>query len=130
MANGILKINRGDYFSFNISIEDDTQPTGIYELQPNDILYFALLAPHKSFEDAIILRGYTYNDAIKACTAAGPIHIFNIELTRKDTIDLSPGVYYYTFKLQKNAKSALLGLEDPNADLTTIVERTKFIINE
>ncbi len=130
MSTTILKLNRGDYFSFNISIEDDTHPTGIYDLQPNDILYFALMNPHASFEDAIILRGYTYNDAVKTVTSSGPIHIFNIELTREDTIDLKPGVYYYTFKLQKNADLSNPGLTDPNTNLTTIIERTKFIINE
>ena len=130
MSTAILKMNRGDYFSFNLSIEDDTQPTGIYNLQPNDILYFALLNPHEKFEDAIILRGYTYNDAVKAMTSSGPIHIFNIELSREDTMYLTPGVYYYTFKLQKNAKSEELGLGESNANLTTVIERTKFIINE
>lgn len=130
MSNAILKMNRGDYFSFNISIEDDTQPSGIYDLQPNDILYFALLNPHENFEDAIILRGYTYSDAYKTNTAYGPIHIFNIELSREDTINLTPGVYYYTFKLQKNAVSEELGLKENNAKLTTVIERTKFIINE
>lgn len=130
MSNTILKMNRGDHFSFNISIEDDTQPSGIYDLQPNDILYFALLNPHERFEDAIILRGYTYSDAVKAMTTSGPIHIFNIELSREDTINLNPGVYYYTLKLQKNAVSPELGLGEVGAVLDTVIERTKFIINE
>lgn len=130
MSNTILKMNRGDHFSFSFCIEDDTQPSGIYDLQPNDILYFALLNPHERFEDAIILRGYTYNDAVKTMTASGPIHIFNIELSREDTINLHPGVYYYTLKLQKNATSPELGLDEVNANLNTVIERTKFIINE
>lgn len=130
MANNILKMNRGDYFSFDMSIEDSTQPTGIYNLQPDDILYFALLNPHERFEDAIILRGYTYDDAIKTRTSLGIVHAFNIELLREDTLNLTPGVYYYTFKLQKGAKALELGLREQNANLITVIERTKFIINE
>lgn len=130
MAKNIIKINRGDYYSFYMTIEDDSRPNEIYELQPNDILYFALLNPHDKFEDAIILRGYTYSDALVFNTSAGQIHTFKIELNREDTRNLSPGIYYYTFKLQKNAKSEAVNLKDPNAQLTTIIERTKLIINE
>jgi hypothetical protein len=130
VATNILKMNRGDYFSFNMSIEDDSQPTGIYNLKPNDVLYFALLNPHEQFENAIILRGYTHNDAIKNMTPLGITHTFNIELSRNDTINLTPGVYYYTFKLQKDVESEELGLKDLNANLITVIERTKFIINE
>lgn len=130
MSSSILKMNRGDYFSFSMSIEDETSPSGCYLMQPNDILYFALLNPHERFEDALILRGYTYEDAVQVKTTLGPVSVFNIELLRKDTVCLDPGVYYYTFKLLKNAKSGVLSFKDPDAKLTTIIERTKFIINE
>jgi hypothetical protein len=130
MSTSILKMNRGDYFSFTMSIDDETSPSGSYLLQPNDILYFALLNPHARFEDALILRGYTQSDAIVVDTACGPVHTFNIELLREDTILLEPGVYYYTFKLQRDAESVELGLKDKNAKLITVIDRTKFIINE
>lgn len=130
MSTSILKMNRGDYFTFSMSIEDETSPSGCYILQPNDILYFALLNPHERFEDAVILRGYTYEDALNINTAHGPVQVFNIELFRKDTIYLNPGVYYYTFKLLKNAKSGALSFKEPDAKLSTVIERTKFIINE
>ena len=64
MQGTIFKINRGDRFSFNMTISDEMQPSGVYDLQPNDVLYFALLNPFDRFEDAIILRGYTYEDAV------------------------------------------------------------------
>jgi hypothetical protein len=130
MSTRIIKINRGDYYSFTMPIEDNSNLNGYYEFKPNDILYFALLNPHDRFEDAIILRGYTYSDAKKVKTPFGTTHSFNIELSRDDTKDLTPGIYYYTFKLQKNAKSTVLGFKEPNAHLITVIERTKFIINE
>ena len=130
MQGTIFKINRGDRFSFNMTISDETQPSGVYNLQPNDILYFALLNPFDKFEDAIILRGYTYDDVAEVKTYGGNLHVFRIILEREDTINLTPGVYYYTLKLQKNAKSVQDGLSEQNADITTIIDRTKFIINE
>lgn len=130
MSKTILKMNRGDYFSFTMSIEDEASLSGYYEMQPNDILYFALLNPHARFEDAIILRGYTQDDALTVDTDLGPMHTFNIELLREDTLCLEPGVYYYTMKLQKNARSIELGLQEPDAKLITVIDRTKFIINE
>lgn len=130
MQGTIFKINRGDRFSFSMTISDETQPSGVYDLQPNDILYFALLNPFDRFEDAIILRGYTYEDAVEIKTGSGDIHVFRIVLEREDTANLTPGVYYYTLKLQKNTKSIQAGLSEKNADITTIIDRTKFIINE
>lgn len=130
MSANIIKINRGDCYSFMMSIEDESDPNNIYEFQPNDILYFALLNPHDRFEDAIILRGYTYADAKEVSTSIGTVHLFEIALSRDDTKNLAPGVYYYTFKLQKNAKSTALAFNEPNAQLTTVIERTKLIINE
>lgn len=130
MQGTIFKINRGDRFSFSMTISDETQPSGVYDLQPNDILYFALLNPFDRFEDAIILRGYTYEDAIEIKAGSGDIHVFRIVLEREDTANLTPGVYYYTLKLQKNTKSIQAGLSEKNADITTIIDRTKFIINE
>ena len=130
MSSSIFKMNRGDYFSFTMTIEDETSPSGSYLLQSNDVLYFALLNPHARFEDAIILKGYTRDDATEVTTEFGPIHVFNIELLREDTVYLDTGVYYYTLKLQKNAKSIEHGLEEPDAELITVVDRTKFIINE
>ena len=131
MSSSILKMNRGDFFSFVMSIDDETSITGSYRLQSNDILYFALLAPHARFEDALLLRGYTAEDATEVTTDNGSIQVFNIELSRADTLYLDPGVYYYTFKLQKNAKSVeASSLDDADAELITVVERTKFIIND
>ena len=49
MSTKIIKINRGDYYSFDMSIEDVSSPNGLYKLQPNDVLYFALLNPHDRF---------------------------------------------------------------------------------
>jgi len=130
MSNTILMMNRGDRFSFNMTIYDESRATGVYELKPDDILYFALLNPHDRFEDAIILRGYTYEDANIIDTKEGPIHVFKIILEREDTINLEPGVYYYTLKLQKGTKTGQESLKETAANLSTIIGRTKFIINE
>ncbi len=132
MATGIITMNRGEFFSFDAAIYDDSTPSGLYEMKANDVLYFALMEPHSKFEDAIILRAYgIYDGALIPGTKS---RMFTIEINRGDTVNLAPGTYYYTLKLQKNVPADLLadgmGLSDPNAQLSTVVKRTKFIIHE
>lgn len=118
MSIKIIKINRSDSFNFNISIFKN------YILSTSDVVYFALLHPHQKFENAILIKGYTSEDQNKE---TGEI---TINITPNDTKCLEPGVYYYTVKLQKGGTLESVIDFDDAEEVHTIIERTKFIINE
>ena len=119
MAKNIIKLNRGDSCEFKVSTN----------LSDTDVAYFALLYPHQRFEDAILTKGYTIADQIdENGNNTGEILI---RIAPKDTTCLAPGIYYYTVKayyggtLNEND-----GSYENAQEVYTIVERTKFIINE
>ena len=122
MSTMILKINRGDSFEMSAMIPDRDNSTS-YFLTANDVLYFALLYPNQPFEEAIILKGYTHEDQDVKTGA------IKIELTPSETRHLSPGVYYYTTKLQRGGTLESVGDWDEPDEVRTIIERTKFIVN-
>ena len=126
MSTRIIKINRGDTFEFIANIPDKTDPGSKYILKPTDALYFAIMVPHQKFEDALILRGYRGGDP-EINSATGEI---SIKLTHRDTIKLIPGVYYYTTKLQIGGSLEDLGASEAPEEVRTIIDRTKFIVNE
>ena len=126
MSTRIIKINRGDSLEFPISIPDKKDVSKNYKLKATDALYFALLYPNQSFEDAIILKGYSGSDP-EVDSATGEI---NIKLTHSDTKRLYPGVYYYTAKLHIGGSLEDLGASREPDEVRTIIERTKFIVNE
>ena len=53
-----------------------------------------------------------------------------IKITPNDTRLLKPGVYYYTVKLQRGGTPGVINDLDEPEEVRTIIERTKFIINE
>lgn len=123
MANNIIVLTKGDTYIFDFVLHDPLygDEGSVYELQDNEILYFALMYPHSKIEDAIILRGYTAESMDGA---------FEIKLDPDDTYDLPAGVYYYTIKLQR-------GVDVENeignfrvGEMITIIPRTKFILND
>jgi hypothetical protein len=124
MSTNIIKINRGDSFEFSIMIPDKTNPRKNYLLTANDIVYFALLYPNQRFEEAFSLKGYTLEDQNPANGA------ITIKVNPNDTRKLSPGVYYYTIKLQRGGTLAVIDDFDEPDEVRTIIERTKFIVNE
>lgn len=129
MAKNIVKLNRGDSYEFIIDIPDKQDTTKNYILTGSDVVYFALLYPHQRFEDAILTKGYDHTDQIiKNDKNTGEILI---KIEPKDTKCLAPGIYYYTVKLYCGGT---LNEDDgsySNAkEVKTIIERTKFIINE
>lgn len=126
MSTRIIKINRGDSFEFVTSIPDKNDLSRNYILKATDALYFALLYPHQNFEDAIILKGYSGSDP-EVNTDTGEV---SIKLTPTETKYLVPGVYYYTTKLQVGGSLEDLGATEEPAEVRTIIERTKFIVNE
>jgi hypothetical protein len=123
MSTRIIKLNRGDSFEFNINI---TEPSSIdkHLLSANEVVYFAFMYPHQRFEDAIFIKGYTLEDQD---VETGKI---SIKITPRDTRHLTPGVYYYTVKMQRGGTLEAVGDHDDPEEVRTIVDRTKFIINE
>ena len=124
MSNKIIKINRGDTFEFDVAILDKADRAKSYLLTKSDAVYFALMYPHQRFEDAIFIKGYTSEEQDKA---TGDI---TIKITSNDTRCLCPGIYYYTVKLQRGGTLDIIDDFDEPEEVRTIIERTKFIINE
>lgn len=127
MAKNIIKVNRGDSYEFKVSIpiKDKENNVSNYILTGNDTVYFALLYPHQHFEDAMLIKGYDHTDQIiKDGINTGEILI---KIEPKDTKCLASGIYYYTIKLQRGGT---LGVLDEAEEVRTVIERTKFIIND
>ncbi len=119
MANNIITINRGDTFTFDFTIDDDSSDSGRYILSNDDVLYFGLMDPHQPFEHALVKKRFTADD----CDSAGNL---TITISPEDTIDLMPGVYYYSIKLHR-----LQDTEEEYIDeVITVVNKTKFVIND
>lgn len=124
MSTKIIKLNRGDSFEFTINIPDKLDPSVNYELTERDVVYFAVMNPHQPFEKAFLIQGYTTEDQTD-----GP-GIITVRLTPNDTRRIAPGVYYYTVKLQRGGSIGLINDFDEPDEVRTIIERTKFIVNE
>jgi hypothetical protein len=124
MSTNIIKINRGDSFNFSFKVTDKYDNSKSYLLTSKDAVYFALLYPHQRFEDAIFIKGYTLEDQD---VSNGEILV---NITPNDTRCLTPGVYYYTIKLQRGGTLEAIGDLDNPDEVRTLIERTKFIINE
>ena len=124
MSTKIIKVNRGDSCSLDIKVFSNKDGSKPYLLTASDAVYFALLNPHQHFEEAILIKGYTLEDQN---VSNGEI---NVNITPNDTRSLTPGVYYYTAKLQRGGTLEVLNDFDEPDEVTTLIERTKFIINE
>jgi hypothetical protein len=119
MASNIITMNRGDTLTFDFTINDDTASDGRYKLSNDDVLYFGVMDPHQPFEKALIKKRFTADDT----DAAGNL---TIKLDPEDTLDLIPGVYYYSVKLHKMADT-----DDEYIDeVITVVNKTKFVLND
>lgn len=123
MSTKIIKINRGDSYKLIVPILEEFSSEK-HLLASNEAVYFALLYPHQRFEDAILIKGYTLEDQD---VNTGNI---TIKITPNDTRTLTPCVYYYTVKLQKGGTLEAINDFDEPDEVRTIIERTKFIINE
>lgn len=124
MSTNIIKINRGDSFSHKIRIPEVNDYTNNHLLEDNEVIYFALLYPNQPFEEAILIDGYTRKEQDDD---TGEI---TITLSASETRNLAPGIYYYTVKLQRGGTlSDATDLDEPD-EVRTIIERTKFIVNE
>ena len=124
MPTQIIKINRGDSYSLNIKVTKISFFDSPYILTSMDAVYFALVYPHQRFEDAILIKGYTLEDQN---VTTGEI---TVNITPNDTRSLTSGTYYYTAKLQRGGTLETLNDFDEPDEVRTLIERTKFIINE
>lgn len=124
MSTRIIKINRGDTFELSIDIRDKKDVLKKHLLAVDEAVYFALVYPNQRFEDAILIKGYTHEDQD---VNTGEI---TVKITPNDTRYLLPGVYYYTAKLQKGGSLETIDDFDEPEEVRTLIERTKFIINE
>ena len=123
MSTRIIKINRGDSYNFNINMtEKDSSEKHL--LMADEVVYFALLYPHQRFEDAILIRGYTLEDQD---VETGEIHV---KIEPNDTRSLDSGVYYYTVKFKKGGTLVSVTEQDEPLEVRTLIDRTKFIIND
>lgn len=115
--NKIVTLIRGDSFKSPIIINAGTFLEPIhYTLTKDDTLYFALMEPNQSFENAILKKVYTV-DSEK--DENGDTYL---TFSSNDTENLLPGIYYYTIKLVTTV--------DNKTEANTIVPNTQFnIIN-
>lgn len=124
MSTKIIKINRGDSYELTVKVFRGGDSSKPYFLTTSDAVYFALLNPHQRFEDAILIKGYTLEDQN---VHTGEI---SVKIIPNDTRSLTPGVYYYTAKLQRGGTLETINDFDEPDEVCTLIDRTKFIINE
>ena len=123
MSYNIITLNRGDSYPFTLSIDDPNSQDGIYRLKDDDTVYLGIMDPHQLFENALVRKRFTADDMDEA----GNILVV---IKPEDTIDLYPGIYYYAVKLHKSSP-ANQETGDPEIDeVLTIINKTKFIIND
>ena len=119
MAKNIIKMNRGDTYEFNLTIDDEGSENGKYILQGNDTVYFGLMEPNSAFEQSLVKKIYTEEDRDKDG------NIF-ITIEPEDTEHLLPGVYYYSVKLEVDHENG--ETYESIHKVITVINKTKFII--
>jgi hypothetical protein len=124
VSNKIISINRGDSYEFTVFIPEKADASKAYKLKENqDVVYFAVMCPHQPFEKSRLVKGYTVEEQ----NDKGEI---TIVIEPNDTRRLLPGIYYYTVKLQRGGTLDIIDDFDDALEVRTIIERTKFIVNE
>lgn len=120
MAKNIIKMNRGDTYEFNLTIDDEGSENGKYILQGNDTVYFGLMEPNSMFEQSLVRK--STNDCIKFDKDGN----FFITIEPEDTEHLLPGVYYYSIKLEVDHLQGKT--YESIHKVITVINKTKFII--
>ena len=125
--NNVIVLNRGDSFSFDLTLKDETSEGGRYKLQGNDVVYFGLMDPHQPFETAWVRKRYTVEDLDNPETGN-----LVINLEPKDTINLIPGTYYYSVKLKMDhfETDQETGEVSHVERVITVINKTKFFLND
>ena len=116
MVGRVVNITRGDSCCITAQVLDEVSQE-VYYLSDEDVLYFGVMDSNQKFEDAVIKKRLTKDNMAEDGTIMIPI-------SPSDSIDLIPGVYWYTLKLHNIKKAAKIDRVE------TIVANTKFIIND
>lgn len=118
-TNGIISITRGDAARTNLYVNLGTALDPLYsKLGDNQKLYFGIMEPNQAFEDSIVRKVFTKADHCDPDDPLAVVITFNCE----DTVNLLPGVYYYSAKLYTDG-----GFSDADK-VDTLIPKTKFII--
>ena len=116
--NGFITLNRGDSFSVPLFINGGSELVPVrYSLtaHPETEIYFGVMEPGQSFENAIIRKRYNHKSKMNGY---GDLMI---DLRSNDTEYLSPGKYYY----QVRAKF----IDDENNEhVETVIQKKQFMI--
>lgn len=113
--NQIITLHRGDTFSCPIIIYVGNKIQSlVYNITDGDTLYVGIMEANQKFEDAIIKKVYTKEDA----NHFGDV---TLKLESDDTICLLPGTYYYQVKLESNGNS-----DSPT--ISTVIPRRKLFL--
>lgn len=117
--NGIITVNRGDSFSFPLTINAGTTLNPVtFGLGEYDKVYLAVMEPNQPFECALIKKVYTKTDL-------NDQNEILVKFSPKDTVHVLPGKYYYQIKLQRFNSS------DPeDYEVDTVIDKTLFYILE
>jgi hypothetical protein len=124
--NNIIILNRGDTYEFDLTIDDDASVDGRYHLQGDDTIYLGIMDPGQPFEDALVRKKFTMEDA----DLNGNL---TIVIEPGDTLDLLPGTYYYAVKIHLQHENIqpetgeLLGYIDK---VHTVINKTKLFLND
>ena len=131
--NNVFTMNRGDSAKMEFCTDIEI-PEGI----SLDRLYLGICEPNQWFEHALIKKTFTLDPYEETDIPLLDIHLeddgkysFSIPILPEDTVDIIPGEYYYEVKCTGFENANLTGNEKPeDTYVTTIVQRTKFIIVE
>lgn len=124
--NNMIILNRGDTYEFDLTIDDDNSLDGRYHIIGDDTIYFGIMDPHQPFEEALVKKRFTVDDA----DANGNL---TIVIEPEDTLDLLPGIYYYSVKIHLQHDNIhpetheVLGYVDK---VHTVINKTKLFLND
>ena len=93
--NGFISMHRGDTFTVPLFINKGTKddPIRLYiQEHPNAEVFFGVMEPNQSFEQALIKKRFTPSSNV---TQFGDL-VLSFKDT--DTINILPGLYYYCIK--------------------------------
>ena len=125
-VNNIIMLNRGDTYEFDLTIDDEGSSDGRYHIKGDDTIYFGIMDPHQPFEEALVKKKFTIEDA----DSSGNL---TIVIEPEDTLDLLPGTYYYAVKIHLQhdnihpETNEVLGYVDK---VHTVINKTKLFLND
>ena len=124
--NNMIIMNRGDTYEFDLTIEDDSSLDGRYHIKGDDTIYFGIMSPHQPFEDALVKKKFTVDDA----DAEGNLMVV---ITPEDTLDHLPGTYYYSIKIHLQHDEINPETNEVSAYVDrvhTVINKTKLFLND